>query len=286
MHYGPSLGQMPQLPWRSRPDRWLPAPMPETLQNPTDMRLPDFLVLGAQKGGTTTLHALLRQHRDLYLPEAKELHYFSLHDHRDLRWYADHFQGATPEQRCGDITPYYLFHPRSPAGIKQTLPDVQLIALLRDPVERALSQFFHAQRLGFETLELEAALDAEQGRLTDAEEALQRPGSVHFSHQKHSYVSRSRYEHQLDRYLDLFPEQQLLVCRSEDLFIDTLSCLNRITTFLGLSPLNSAAITGIRANAGSGEAAAVPERIRERLRRELTPTAAAIRARYGFDWGW
>jgi hypothetical protein len=248
-----------------------------------DQRLPDFFVLGTQKGGTSTLHHLLRNHPNLHLPQHKEVHYFSLYDHQPLSWYSEHYREARSDQLCGDITPYYLFHPRCPASIYKVRPQAKLIALLRDPVDRTLSQFFHAKRHGFEPLELEAALAAEPSRLADAEDALASPGSVHYSHQKHSYVSRSRYPEQLDRYRALFPEQQLLICRSEDLFHHTQPCLDRITQFLGVAPMDAA---GVRANAGGGEAAGVPDSDRQKLRLTLSPTTAAIRERYGFDWGW
>ena len=249
-----------------------------------NLRLPNFIVLGTQKGGTTTLHQLLSRHPDIFLPHQKEVHYFSLNDHESLSWYSSNYQEATGYQLCGDITPYYLFHPRCPHGIHEALPQVKLIALLRDPVERAISHFFHAKRHGFEPLDLEAALAAEPTRLADAQAALQQPGSVHFSHQKHSYVSRSRYEEQLKHYEALFPNEQILVCRSEDLFSNMQSCLDRITHYLGVAPLFAPEAT--QANAGRGEAAQLSNAVRDQLKRTLAPTAAAIRARYGFDWGW
>ena len=247
--------------------------------------LPHFLGLGTQKGGTTSLQLLLSQHPQVFLPGCKEVHYYSLHDNQPLSWYADHYRQAQPGQRRGDITPYYLFHPRAPQRIRRTLPAAKLIVLLRDPVERALSQYFHARRHGFEPLGLEEALAAEPDRLAGAEARLTAAGSSDFSHQKHSYVSRSRYERQLQRYESLFPRQQLLVLRSEDLFGQTEACWERIQDFLGLHPIPlPAPLT--RANAGRGEAEAVSPAIRAQLQRELGTTAAAVRARYGFDWGW
>jgi hypothetical protein len=248
-------------------------------------RLPDFLGLGTQKGGTTSLQKLLELHPGAYLPPGKELHYFSLHGDRGVAWYADQFSAAGPEQRCGEITPYYLFHPEAPGRIQALLPQARLIVLLRDPVERALSQYFHARRHGFEPLELAEALAAEPVRLRGSDERLQDPGSADTSHQKHSYVSRSRYGQQLQRYAALFPAEQLLVLRSEDLFSHTEACWQRIQAFLGLDPLPLPAPLQ-RANAGRGEADAVPESIRRALRQELAPTAAAMRQHYGIDWGW
>ena len=247
--------------------------------------LPHFLVIGTQKGGTTSLQKLLEQHPGVYLPPCKEVHYFSLHDQEPPSWYANHFRAAQPGQRRGDITPYYLFHPRAPQRIRALLPKVRLIVLLRDPVERTLSQYFHAQRHGFEVLELEEALAAETARLAGAEARLAEPGSTDYGHQKHSYLSRSRYELQLKRYEALFPQKQLLVLRSEDLFSTPKSSWDQIQRFLGLNPISLPSQLA-RANAGRGEAKAVPAAIREQLRREFASTAATVKARYGFDWGW
>ena len=245
--------------------------------------LPHFLGLGTQKGGTTSLHRLLAQHPQVFLPSCKEVHYFSLHDQEPLGWYAEHYATAGAGQLRGDITPYYLFHPRAPQRIRAVVPRARLIVLLRNPVERALSQFFHARRHGFEPLELEAALAAEPERLAGAEARLAAPGSSDYSHQKHSYVSRSRYELQLAHYEALFPTRQLLVLRSEDLFDDTEACWARIQAFLGLSPVPLPAPLE-RANAGRGEAESVPEAVRVQLRQQLAPTTSAMAERYRIHW--
>ena len=238
--------------------------------------LPDFLVLGTQKGGTTTLQRLLNQHPGVFLAPGKEVHYFSKHWEQSPAWYASHFRDARPGQRRGDITPFYLFHPQAPQRIHSLLPGAQLIVLLRDPVERALSQYFHSVRLGFEPLSLAEGLAAEPERL-----ATEAP--LHL--QEHSYVSRSRYLEQLDRYSDLFPDQQLLVLKSEAFFAEPETTWKRIESFLGLSAATCPASLS-KANSGQGEAAAVPAEIRNDLRQQLKATALEVRERYGFGWDW
>ena len=128
-------------------------------------RLPNFLGLGVQKGGTTTLQRMLEQHPSVFLSPRKELHYFSLHYAQGQSWYEHQFCDADEVQLCGDITPYYLFHPHAPARVQALLPHARLIVLLRDPVERALSQYFHAKRLGIELLDIELAFEYEKKRL-------------------------------------------------------------------------------------------------------------------------
>ena len=106
------------------------------------------------------------------------------------------------------------------AGIALDAASRSPIVLLRDPVERTLSQLFHSRRLGFEPLDPEQALAAELERLEGAEDVLARPDGLHRSHQEHSYVSRSRYEQQLARWLRHVDRERMLLLRSEDLFLD------------------------------------------------------------------
>ena len=238
--------------------------------------LPDFLCLGTQKGGTTTLHRLLVQHPEVYLPACKEVHFFDQNYSAGEDWYREHFQGSQSAQRCGDITPFYLFHPDVPERIHQLLPKARLIVLLRDPVERAISQVFHAQRLGFEPLPVDEALAAEQGRLAT--------GGA-YSFQKHSYFSRSLYIEQLDRYEALFPREQLLILRSEDLFTTPERIWQLLLSFLQLKPIDCPGPLP-RANAGDGLGDSVNPALRQKLRQQLAETVACVQSRYGIAWDW
>jgi len=150
-------------------------------------------------------------------------------------------------------------------------------------VARTLSQYFHARRLGFEPLPLAEALAAEPQRLAGAEQALQAGVARHLSHQEHSYLARSRYPEQLQRYERSFAADQLLVLRSEDLFAQPQQALDRITHFLGLQCLPLAAAPVI-ANGGGGEAAGVdPAQVRQ-LREALDPVYRTMAERYGIVW--
>jgi len=250
---------------------------------PAALRLPHFLCLGAQRGGTTTLQLLLERHPQVFLPACKEVHYFSLHADRGPQWYSDHFQAAAPQALHGEVTPYYLFHPQAPERIHALLPQARLIVLLRDPVERSLSQYFHSKQLSLEDLSLEQALAAEQERLAGAEEVLRSPGGRHRSHQEHSYLSRSRYERQLPGWQALFPSQQLLILRSEDLFTDPAGIWERLQRFLTLTPVPLRGVLP-RANASEGEATSVSASLRQQLRQQLAPTYQAMAQDYGMHW--
>jgi hypothetical protein len=238
--------------------------------------LPDFFGLGTQKGGTTTLHRLLGKHPDVFLPACKEVHFFDQNYNSGEAWYRAHFQTARADQRCGDITPFYLFHPDVPGRIYQHIPNARLIVLLRDPVERAISQVFHAQRLGFEPLQIGEALAAEQSRLATGEP---------YSFQKHSYLSRSRYLEQLDRYEALFPREQLLILRSEDLFSTPERIWQELLSFLELKPMDWPGALP-RANAGDGLGDQIDPALRQHLRQQLAETVTGVRSRYGITWEW
>ena len=180
--------------------------------------LPGFLILGAQKAGTTALYAYLRWHPGITGPAWKEVSYFDRHYRRGTRWYRGHFPVRAGDRLVGEASPGYLFHPHSPERVRATVPDAKLIALLRDPVDRALSHYHHEVALGREALSFEEAVDAEPERTRGEQERLVRePG--YFSHAwwDYTYLARGRYAEQLERWFAVFPREQLLVVPSEEL---------------------------------------------------------------------
>lgn len=247
-------------------------------------RLPDFVVIGAQKAGTTSLHEALAQHPAVMLPAVKELHYFTLHSEQPLSWYAAHFADAQAGQLCGEATPYYLFHPAVAQRLARCLPDSRLIVLLRDPVARTLSHYFHAVRRGNEQLPLAEALAAEAARLADADAVLQRQGGVHRAHQQQSYLARSRYEQQLPRFDAWRQRGRLLVLRSEDLFAEPAGTLAQVYAFLGLSNPDTTDLVLAKRNSGQGEAANVSTAERQSLRAQLEPTYSWAASTLGLHW--
>ena len=245
--------------------------------------MPHFLGIGTQKGGTTSLYWLLRKHSEIFLPEPKELQYFTLNFDKTVDWYSDFFKEAKPGQLRAEITPYYLYHPSVPQRIHQLNPAMRMIVLLRDPVERALSQYFHAKRLGFEDLSIDEAFAAEPSRLKNSLVVVTEPGGVHFSHQKHSYVSRSCYDQQIKRYFDFFSPSQLLILRSEDLFNEPDLAMRKIERFLNLSPF-PACTELLCANKGEGKANEVSTSFRKYLRRKLESTYKWLEHELDLTW--
>jgi hypothetical protein len=199
--------------------------------------LPAFLILGAQKAGTTALYAYLREHPGITGPSWKEVSYFDRHYARGERWYRGNMPRAAGSRLVGEASPSYLLHPLAPARAAALLPGARLIAILRDPVERAYSHYQHEVALGREPLSFEDALAAEDERLRGEVERM-RADASYFSEAwwSHTYRARGLYAEQLERWYDVFPREQLLVLFSEELGGETATTYRRVLDFLGAKP--------------------------------------------------
>src|SRR5215208_27541 len=201
--------------------------------------LPDFLILGAQKAGTTALYAYLRRHPKITGPSWKEVSYFDRHYSRGPSWYRGNFPNflRTRGELVGEASPSYLFHPLAPQRVKELLPEARLVALVRNPVDRALSHYNHEVALGREPFSFEDALATEEERLEGEEERL-RADPSYFSSEwwSHTYKARGRYAEQLERWLAVFPREQLLVLPSDDLGSDPARAHAQVLEFLGAPP--------------------------------------------------
>jgi hypothetical protein len=202
-------------------------------------RLPDFLVIGAQRAGSTSLFAQLSAHAGVAGPSHKEIHYFDLQSFRSLRWYRSHFPPAAAARGrlTGEASPYYLFHPAVPARVAAALPAVRLVALLRDPVARAYSHYQLSVRDGHERLGFEEALRAEPDRLAGEEARLLADRAYRgHAHRHQSYASRGLYAEQLRRWHEHVDPERLLVVSSEELFAEPRRTAATVLEFLGLDP--------------------------------------------------
>ncbi len=205
------------------------------------MALPDFLVAGVPKAGTTALHAALSRHPGLFLSPVKEPKFFLTDGpppasgggpgdaltYREHVWQRDRyealFNAAPPGTLRGEATPFYLYDPGAMRRIRDLIPDVRLITVIRDPVERAHSNWTHLWSAGLEPVGDFVQACAEEQRRIDA-------GWAPFWH----YTSLGRYGEQLARAFSLFPREQLLVLRYRLLIEDPAAALSRICAFLGV----------------------------------------------------
>ena len=233
---------------------------------------PSFLVIGAQRSGSTTLYRHLATHPCILPPLRKEVHYFDFQYAKGRAWYLAHFPGIHKRIAGNrrvvtfEASPYYMVHPLAPERIRTFNPDMKLIAILRDPVDRALSHYHHEARRGVETLTFEEAIAAEPERLAGAERAMkQAPHFYSHAHHHFSYLDRGRYAHHLEPWLEHFPRKHLLVLASEALFKAPDPIMNRVFEFLGLPPH--------RVPAGPHRKrayASIQPEFRERLRRHFS----------------
>jgi hypothetical protein len=192
----------------------------------------DFIVIGAQKAGTTSLFKYMETHPQLYMPPEKECLYFN-DDERFSRgwgWYIDEFfNGAPPDRLWGTVTPHYMIDPRVPERIKDTLPDVKLIALLRNPINRAYSHHLMSVRRGYETRSFEDAV-YELLKPDALEEARKQPTETN------GYIVIGEYGRILTKYYERFPHQQIFVSFTEELGHSPEQVLQTIFHFLGVDP--------------------------------------------------
>ena len=199
--------------------------------------MPDFLIIGAQKCGTTSLYHYLVQHPQIVPALQKEVHFFDLNFDKGLEWYQAQFQPLNSQNNLitGEASPYYIFHPLVPERVYQLFPKVKLIALLRNPVDRAISHYYHEVRLGYETMGLEDAIASEPIRLKGEIEKIIADGNYYsFNHRHFTYLSRGIYIDQLQTWMKYFPKEQFLIIPSDDLFINPDRTLTKVFEFLGL----------------------------------------------------
>jgi len=211
---------------------------------------PDFLLIGAKRGGTTSLWAYLSEHPDVLtmFPRAeklKGLYYFDEQFTRGDAWYRSHFPMRARRERptrrgtrtvVGEATPYYLYHPLAPTRAHAVVPNAQILVALRDPVERAYSHYKERLRNDTEPLSFADAIAAEPARLAgEAERIVAEPGYVSFAHRHQSYVDQGRYAPMLERWFDAYGADNVLVEISEEMYADPQATCDRVTDRLRIA---------------------------------------------------
>lgn len=262
--------------------------------------LPSYIIIGAQRAGTTSLFDYLCRHPDVAAPTAstqevawsKELHFFDDRFWRGLDWYRSFFplslsrwiaRRAGRDLVAGEATPSYLFHPAVPERVRATLPGIRLVALLRDPIERAYSHYQLMVRTGRETLSFEDALAAEDERLAGEEERiLADPRYTSHRYRHRAYAKRGLYADQLERWFAHFPREQLLVLSAEELLARPAEVYAEVLSFLELRPWELRHF--VRRNRGSY--APIDPAFRARLEQRFAEPNARLARLLNRDLGW
>jgi hypothetical protein len=249
--------------------------------------LPDFLVIGAQKCGTTSLYRHLARHPHVRPAAHKELHYFDMDSDESIESYRLCFPPPMRvdgrETITGEATPSYIYLPHVPERVAKAVPGARLIALLRNPVDRAYSHYHHRIWVGSETGGFEEAIEEEAERLRGegskpkADE--HGAGSVRASS---SYLARGLYVDQLQRWSSFFDDEQMLVLKSEAFFARPEETVKRVLEFLGLpdwEPL-------VSKPRNKGRYAPMDSAIRRRLEEYFEPHNRRLYDYLGVDFGW
>ncbi len=298
---GPHMSTMMQL--KERSPRWVKDAANATtrryaLATVSQRTLPDFLVIGTKRGGTTSMFNYLMLHPGVLglFPQSrhrKSSDYFFKNQHENDAWYRSHFHtkafralkarqlGYAPV--AGEASPYYMWDPRIAAKAYAVNPRLKAIALLRDPVERAWSHYQERTANGVEPLSFEDALSAEDDRVAGELERMSADTTYYSTpHDWYTYRSRGIYLPQVQNWRSVFPDDQLLVLRSEDMYADVQGVCDRISDFLGIppSPLPTTRTFG------AGRRSTMPEGARAQLQEFFAPHNAALEEYLGRPLGW
>ncbi len=198
--------------------------------------LPNFLVIGAPRSGTSWIQRNLREHPNVYMPDQKELHFFDKDYDKGLEFYEAFFAGWNGQKAVGEATPAYLHGLYSerdvPVLIRSHLPHVKLVASLRNPVERAYSRYWNAK-----------AKYEHNAHLTFEEKLREKP----------EFIQEGFYVDQLQRYYTLFPKEQVLILLFDDLLADPKGFMRRIYEFLDVDPTIESGLESTKINAAAGK---------------------------------
>jgi hypothetical protein len=254
---------------------------------------PDFIVLGGQKCGTTSLHRYLKQHPNVLPPYKKDSGFFDANYFRGFSWYRAYFPLQSKIEKLksngeqyvtGEVTTSYIHHPLTPRRIfDANLPNVKFIVLLRNPVDRAYSHYQHMVRTQRETLSFKEAIEKEDERLYDIENRVRAGDDEALKlFRNFSYKNRGRYVEQLERWFALFPKERFLILKSEDLFQQPEQICNQVFEFLGIPPRKLAHYENV--NPG-GYISAEAETLQS-LTEYFKPYNQRLADLIGYDFGW
>lgn len=237
--------------------------------------LPNFLIIGAARSGTTTLYSYLQQHADIYLPASKrpEPHFFFKASEyaRGLDYYEGRYFCDWDGQRAvGEASTSYIFGAETPRRIHDCLPQMRMIAMLRNPVDRAFSGYWHTVKSGLESLDFSQAIETEDERTrglrgTDLDEV-----------KPYSYVDRGRYGEQLQRWFEYFDRSQVHVILFEDFVVRPRESLIATLQFLGVDADQLPARLDAVENKSVADGVTVPPEMRRRLADVFAPDVRIV----------
>jgi hypothetical protein len=255
--------------------------------------LPDYLIIGSTKCGTTSLHGWLNEH-PFVAETTKEIHFFNMNYDRGADWYRCHFPYETEREQfarehgrpylIGEGTASYLAHYWTPQRVAKLVPDARLVVSLRDPADRAHSQYHYFRRRGSEPAEtFEEALDLEAERLAGHEEhEIAEPYFHSWQVYRWGYHRTSRYAEHLERWFEVFPREQFLFLSFDEIVASPQRALDKVHTHVGLPAHEHTDLPVLN----SGSYRPMAEETRERLNAYFAPHNRRLYELTGIDFGW
>lgn len=258
-----------------------------------DLRMfPAFVIVGAQRCGTTTLYRLLSDHPSVVRPTmSKGVGYFDVNYGKGSRWYRSHFPIALPAsvRRRGEnpltfeSSGYYCYHPLAGRRMGNDLTGIRLVMMVRDPVERAYSAYKHEAARGFETETFERALELEPQRLSgEVERILANPDYESHHHRHNSYVARGQYAEQIVRLREAVGPEHVYVMDADYFFANPRREYTALTDWLGMRRSDPSRVEQWNARPGTPMA----KHVRERLVAHFAPHDEALRDLTGRSPSW
>ncbi|MCU1499713.1 MAG: hypothetical protein JWM47_3666, partial [Acidimicrobiales bacterium] len=258
---------------------------------------PDLLVVGSKRGGTTSLWRYLAEHPGVLplFPRGENLkgtYFLDEESHRGEAWYRSHFASERARHRVGrelgyppitfEASPYYLFHPLAPERARQVVPGALIVAVLRDPVERAYSHWKERRR-HTEELDFADALAAEAERTAGEEQRLvAHPGARSLAHRHQTYVAQGQYAPMLERWFAAFGRHRVVAVPAEEFYADPQELLDDLAIRLGLPPHRIAHPDPFNA----APSVDMPADVRAALRARLAPDITAVERLLGRPMPW
>ncbi len=245
--------------------------------NVKPVQFPNFIIIGSQRCGTTSLYTYLAQHPQILTPIKKEMDFFSWHFDRGIDWYLAHFPPMPPGEQfvTGEASPSYFDCREAPERVYSACPEAKLIVLLRNPVDRAISHFYRLKGLNWEGRSLDRAISDEIERLNQNPEYIigAEPGN---------YLARGRYIEFIKNWLDFFPKEQLLILKSEGFYAGAAGTVQQVLEFLDLPEYQLSEYQ----NANPGSYQRVNESVRELLSDYFKPYNQELEEYLGINFGW
>lgn len=251
--------------------------------------LPNVLVIGAQRAGTSSIYRYLGSHPDVAPSLRKEIEFFSTRMSMGERWYRAHFPLVRRPHVAFEATPDYLLHPLAAQRAAALIPGLRAVALLRNPITRAFSQYGHQRRLDKEDLSFAAALEIEPRRIAGEYDRLAAdPDYPAIELRTHGYIERGRYAPQLERWFEAVGPDRVHVIRTEDLWADPVETYTGLLDFLGLRHVMPTAFENFSyvPETGGRSEKTIPIEAETYLREQLAPEVKAVEALLGTDLRW